>query len=381
MTPHRESSGVRSALVAVVGACLLAACATTSADGVAPATTPFPVTVPDVGVLPAPLPALTTTTESVPATTTEDTVADTTTTEPFAADGNRILMLGDSILASTSKRYSNTMCDALVPLGWQVEIEAEVSRPIQFGVEVMRSRKAAGWDAGLVFLGTNYGGDDTEYLKQLNRIVNDFGEVPIVLVTVSEFRDEMREVNQVIEAITEVYPNLSVLDWRDITAERPELLMEDGIHPTTEGREVLAATVAEHLGAAPATPGKCLDSVFRDDSAGTIDGRPAGSSGSSGSKPSTSTTVTPSGGSGGSGGSATTTTTKPTGTTQAGSATTTSGGGQDSSTTTPSSNTPTTSGTATTAASTPPTSASTPPPVSSTATMPTPPPDTTPAGP
>ena len=189
---------------------------------------------------------------------------------------------------------------------------------------------------------------------------------------------------QSIEAITEVYPNLSVLDWRDITAEHPELLMEDGIHPTTDGREVLAAEVAAHLGEAPASPGKCLDSVFRDDSAGTIDGRPAGSSGSSGSsgsKPSTSTTVRPSGGSGGSGGSGTTTTTtKPTGTTQAGSATTTtSGGGQGSSTTTPSSNTPTTSGTGTTAASNPSTSASTPP-VSSTATVP-PPPDTTPAGP
>jgi len=32
--------------------------------------------------------------------------------------GPRILMIGDSILSSTSSRYGNEMCDVMVPLGW-----------------------------------------------------------------------------------------------------------------------------------------------------------------------------------------------------------------------------------------------------------------------
>ena len=53
------------------------------------------------------------------------------------AEGNRILMIGDSILASTSSRYGNHMCEAVVPLGWRVAVEAEPSRFIDFGNRVL----------------------------------------------------------------------------------------------------------------------------------------------------------------------------------------------------------------------------------------------------
>ncbi|MFN8020540.1 MAG: hypothetical protein U0Q03_03330 [Acidimicrobiales bacterium] len=340
MTPRHALWSACGAL----GALLLGACAATAEGGDTTAVPPA-LTVADVGVLPAALPGATTTV--VETTVPETTVAESTTTTEFPATGNRILMLGDSILASTSKRYSNTMCQALVPLGWQVEIEAEVSRPIDFGVDVMAARGDDDWDAGLVFLGTNYGKDENHYLKQLNKIILAFGDVPIVLVTVTEFRDEMREVNHVIDAISEVYPNISIVDWRQVTADRPDLLNVDGIHPTPEGREVLAGVVAMHLGEAPTTPGKCLDSVFTDDSAGSIDGKGNAGSSNTGSSTTTApgttsgtttgTTVKP--------GSSTTTTVKP------GSTTTTVGG----------SSTTTASTTATTTAPTsPPTTPTTP---------------------
>ena len=51
--------------------------------------------------------------------------------------GNRILIIGDSIMASTSSRYGGQMCDALVPLGWEVAVEAEPSRFIDFGNRVL----------------------------------------------------------------------------------------------------------------------------------------------------------------------------------------------------------------------------------------------------
>jgi hypothetical protein len=328
MTPRRDRLGA----LCVVAALCLSACGATAQGG--DTTSPAPAAVIGVGELPPPL---VTTTSTVPtvAETTPETVAVTTTTIPFSAPGNRILMIGDSILASTSKRSSNDMCRALVPLGWRVAIEAEVSRGIDFGVDVVRARGDEGWDAALVFLGTNYGNDENAYLRTLNRIVTELGDIPIVLVTVSEYRDEVREVNQVVTTMPEVYDNISVVDWRAITAAYPDVLNEDGIHPTPAGREVLAEAVATHLGAAPTSPGSCLDSQFTDDSSGTIDGRPTGSGSGSGSGNSattttvragsattttvragtttttvrpatTTTTTTPSGGSGGSGGSTTT---------------------------------------------------------------------------
>ena len=362
MTPRRDHF---RALCALAVLCL-SACGATAEGG--DTTSVPPPTVLDVGVLPAPLPS---TTSSLPATTIETTVATTTTL--FAAPGNRILMIGDSILASTSKRYSNDMCAALVPLGWQVEIEAEVSRAIGFGVDVMRERGDVGWDVGLVFLGTNYGNDDNDYLRQLNRVVGEFGDIPVVLVTVSEYRDEVREVNRVIEAITEVYDNLSIVDWRKITATFPELLNDDGIHPTTRGREVLAGSVALHLGPAPVGPGKCLDSTFTDDSAGTVDGRPSSGSGSgsgsdagsgSGGGRNTTTTVR----------QGTTTTTPATSTTTPGGTTTTvPSGGTSPTTTSPGGATPTIT---TSPGGTPPTTGTTPPPVTTSPAATTPPPVT-----
>ena len=52
--------------------------------------------------------------------------------------GNRILMIGDSILASTSSRYGNEMCNTLTKLGWQVAVEAQAG---EFLVHPRRQRR------------------------------------------------------------------------------------------------------------------------------------------------------------------------------------------------------------------------------------------------
>ncbi|MBI5089562.1 MAG: hypothetical protein HZB15_12085, partial [Actinobacteria bacterium] len=239
------------------------------------------------------------------------------------APANRILLIGDSILASTSKRYSNDTCKALEPLGWQVEVEAEVSRGIHFGNEVLAARMKAGWDVGVIFLGTNNASDPEEYLRQLNKMITTLAPSPVVLITVSEYRPEMQAVNSTIEAIADVYPDrVSIIDWREMTKDRPGLLNVDHIHPTPEGRQVLAEAIAEHVGQAPGDePGTCLDSVFTDDSAGSID---TGVTATTSPRGSTGTTVKP--------GSATTTTDKPGGggtpttTIKPGSSTTVAGG-------------------------------------------------------
>ena len=44
-------------------------------------------------------------------------------------NGNRLLVIGDSIMAGTASRFGGELCDALVPDGWAVQIEAEPLDP------------------------------------------------------------------------------------------------------------------------------------------------------------------------------------------------------------------------------------------------------------
>jgi|GEM_PF-276329 len=283
MSPARRRCGAHIAMAALC----VAAAACGAADAGEPQ--PTPAGTVGIGVLPEPLgpgptapvaraaPSDSTTTTGARRTTTT-----TTTTTPDVpprtvgalAGGNRVIMLGDSILASTSRRYGDTMCDALVPLGWRVEIDAEVSRTISFGNQVLRDRMEAGWDAGLVLLGNNHDGDEHRYFAELARIVTAFGDRPVVLLTVTEFEPGQAEVNEVIRGVADAFPNVVLVDWAAIST-LPGVVGGDGLHLTDRGRQVLADAVAPHFGPAPAVegqPGECLPTRYRDDSAGSVDG-------------------------------------------------------------------------------------------------------------
>jgi lysophospholipase L1-like esterase len=179
--------------------------------------------------------------------------------------GNRLLVLGDSILASTASRYGGAMCSALTPLGWKVAVEAEAGQMVGFGRTVLRDRIYEGWDAAVVFLGTNYGGSAKNYQRDLTAIVESLAPRPTLLLTASLFRPTMVEVNQVIRLVASTHPNVSVLDW-GTTSAQPGLLNKDGIHPNDTGRQVLVSSVAAALGNAPVTPGSCMPSKYTDDS-------------------------------------------------------------------------------------------------------------------
>ncbi len=184
------------------------------------------------------------------------------------AGGNRLLMIGDSIMASTAKRYGNEMCNALVPLGWQVAVEAEASRFAEFGVRVLDKRMNAesGWDAAVVYLGSNYEGNKESYGKQMQKIIEKLTPRPILLVNTSLFRNAQREVNQVIDDLAAEFENVSILDWATIS-KSGGVLAPDGVHLSKNGRSIFSVAVARALDIAPFREGECLDSKFRDDSA------------------------------------------------------------------------------------------------------------------
>lgn len=181
------------------------------------------------------------------------------------AAGNRLLIIGDSILSGTASRYGGAMCSALVPLGWRVAVEAEAGQMVGFGRTVLKDRIYEGWDAGVVFLGTNYGGNQEKYERDLSAIVEALAPRPTLLLTATLNRPTMQEVNETIRTVASKFSNVSVLDW-GTTSIQPGLLNRDRVHPSDAGRKVLVASIASALGTAPVSPGECLSSKYTDDS-------------------------------------------------------------------------------------------------------------------
>jgi len=261
--------------VAALCAVGLVACSAVGSDGNSAAPTSVAV-VSTVGVGPLP-PVLSTVALPISTTTSVEptTTSSTATAAPLVqlgelVTGNRVLMIGDSILASVSKRYGNEVCRTMTPLGWRVEVEAEVSRFIDFGIIVADKMLEQDWDAVVIFLGTNYNRDANQYFKLMNRLINRFGERPVVVVTVSERNADMVEVNKILRALDETYPNVTIVDWAAATAADPGLLADDLVHPSEIGRLSLAMLLTQRFGTAPPGSGKgrCLDQVFVDDTGG-----------------------------------------------------------------------------------------------------------------
>jgi lysophospholipase L1-like esterase len=243
------------------------------ACGSGEAASPDPLsTVGGVGRLPGELPARVSEPAVSPPTTSAaagDPPRRTTTTVARATeraqpvggvvDGNRLLVIGDSILASISSRHGNQLCERLVPRGWAVEVDAEAGQHVEFGRQVLRRRLDAGWDAAVIMLGSNYGEDPEFYASELDAMLDELDPMPVVLVNVTEFKPDRAEVNYVIQAGANRHDNVRVVDWASRTRDAAELLGDDGLHLSELGREALASMIATAVGRAPAgSDGECL---------------------------------------------------------------------------------------------------------------------------
>lgn len=181
------------------------------------------------------------------------------------ATGNRLLIIGDSIVASISKRYGNEACGLMVPQGWKVALEAEAGQFAEFGSKVLDRRWNEGWDAVVLVLGTNYDGNKTRYRTAMEKILAKISPTPVLLLNTTEFRSKQAQVNEIIEELVAANNNATLLDWRTISATR-SVRANDGIHPSDVGRVVLATAIARAVGKAPVTPGDCMKAYFQDDS-------------------------------------------------------------------------------------------------------------------
>ena len=187
--------------------------------------------------------------------------------------GNRVILVGDSIFASTAPRFGGSMCERLNEGGWDVEIDAEPGRFIAFAREVLKVRFAPeqglDWDVAIMFFGSNYRESPTSFRSMLEALIDDLSPRPVLLLTVTEFRQSRKEVNYIIHDVGAQNTNVHILDWARITAAEPDLLNADGLHLSTAGENRITTEIALALGPAPTLvtdgDGDCLPTLFIED--------------------------------------------------------------------------------------------------------------------
>ncbi len=187
--------------------------------------------------------------------------------------GNRVILVGDSIFASTAPRFGGSMCERLNEGGWDVEINAEPGRFIGFAREVLKVRFAPeqglDWDVAIMFFGSNYRESPTSFRSMLESLIDDLSPRPVLLLTVTEFRQSRKEVNYIIHDVGAQNTNVHILDWARITTAEPGLLNADGLHLSTAGKNRITTEIALALGPAPTLvtdgEGDCLPTLFIED--------------------------------------------------------------------------------------------------------------------
>jgi len=129
----------------------------------------------------------------------------------------------------------------------------------------VKQKLPQGFDAAVVFLGTNYGKKQDVYKEYLDKILDELAPRPVIILTATEYKPFIQEVNSVIEQEVKTRDNLWLVDWREIS-QTPGTLWKDGIHPVDVGNVLLMDSIIKVLGNAPGgDPGECLKVEFKDD--------------------------------------------------------------------------------------------------------------------
>ena len=166
---------------------------------------------------------------------------------PLTEGTGAMYAVGDSVLLGTEPYLRSTLA------GWDVRLDARVSRGVPEGFQLVRMNEDRIGDVLVLVLGHNYGGPG--FTGWLDGLLGELDDVQrIVLVTVAEWSPAQREVNAAIRRSPEDHPNVVVADWAAVLAANPQFL-RDHVHPSRSGATALANLITVMVGPAPARDG------------------------------------------------------------------------------------------------------------------------------
>lgn len=187
--------------------------------------------------------ATTTATASLTATATPSRTATpappTPTPQPTCVPvGGLVTAIGDSVMIGAAGELERTLCE--------VEVDAVQGRMVGSAIDVLRAYKAEGrlGQAVIVHIGNN----GVLYASQFDDLMNILADRRlVVLVNVKVPREWEANNNAVIADGVRRYANTVLVDWRSLTARRPDVFWSDGMHLRPEGARYYAGLIADAL--------------------------------------------------------------------------------------------------------------------------------------
>ena len=151
----------------------------------------------------------------------------------------KVTFVGDSILLGAAAPLTEVF-----PLA---TIDGKVGRQLSQSGEVIQGLIDNGGMNDIVVLVLGSNGPFTE--EQLDALMKQIGDRQVYLINTKVPREWQDGVNEMLKnyADKSKKDNFHMFDWKSFIDQHPELLYEDGTHPTPEGSEQFAKLIADRL--------------------------------------------------------------------------------------------------------------------------------------
>ena len=151
----------------------------------------------------------------------------------------KVTFVGDSILLGAASPLTEVF-----PLA---TIDGKVGRQLSQSGEVIQGLIDNGGMNDIVVLVLGSNGPFTE--EQLDALMKQIGDRQVYLINTKVPREWQDGVNEMLKnyADKSKKDNFHMIDWKSFIDQHPELLYEDGTHPTPEGSEQFAKLIADRL--------------------------------------------------------------------------------------------------------------------------------------
>ncbi|MFP5393636.1 MAG: acyltransferase family protein [Gammaproteobacteria bacterium] len=166
--------------------------------------------------------------------------------------GKEIVAIGDSVLLGASDHLSKTIPG--------IRIDAQVGRQASQGLKVVQQLrgKLTGESTVLLHLGTNGYINEAQFRELLNALADCKA---VLVINVHAERRWTAPNNEMIERMTREFSNVRLINWSQVSAQRPEYFNKDGIHLTKKGILALATQIKLATGGEPLGPESMLASA------------------------------------------------------------------------------------------------------------------------
>ena len=155
-----------------------------------------------------------------------------------------VVLIGDSVMAAMNPHYTDAARKVIGAGGWNVVIDAVVSRTTAQGAVVAQARRSQA-NTVVVMLGHNDGGTPSVFKVRAQLVLRALAKVPRVYwLTMREPR--YSGANKELRDLRARFPNLRLVDWAH--SIRSGWTGKDGLHLSGAGATGMARLILASIG-------------------------------------------------------------------------------------------------------------------------------------